>query len=940
VDDDVYALSGITNAVEEKRRGSPEDVVKLAAALDDISDHALMRDFSRQKSLLVFLREAKQDVIDRFIRPRIDRANRRAVETAAALDIPVFLKTGHAMEIFYRWSRLDIAEGTAHCLFNFIKDSRGFRYFISLTSGNDVISLRKKPGIILSDKPCVILSGSRIYMVENIEGKKLTPFFYKGHIDIPAHTEAVYIKNFVIRTMLSYEVKISGIPVRWIKPSKQACLSLERDFAGRFTLILSFRYEDSLPIYPDNPKTKVVSAGEDRKGPFIICYKRDMAWEGSLIDILCREGLEAKDAGRFYLPGGDDGDSTQESTCGAGAAYRIVEWLNRREGDRLKGFVVESRLDEHLFTGPVVVSRDLKAGIDWFEVNIEIIAGRFRLPFSCFAGHIMERRKEYTLPDGTVFILPDEWFEKYQGVVRYGSEKDGVFRLGKRYASLIERAEGKEADDDKLKAVREILLAPVEHPPLPSLSPATLREYQKEGFYWLEHIYKHRFGGCLADDMGLGKTLQTIALLKHIYDTYDGATPLPASLVVAPTSLLHNWRNELGRFAPDLAVMVYVGERRLRNTVTGDVGSLFDGCRVVITSYGIMRNDIDCLSRYAFNVVILDESQYIKNPSSQAYHAALQLNATHRLTLTGTPLENSLEDLWAQFNFLNEGLLGDLPSFKRDFIQPITKESDRDSEDLLKTIIKPFLLRRTKEEVTPELPPLIEETILCDMTEDQLAVYDKEKNSIRNLIIEAKELATPVNRGFVALQWLNKLRQIANHPRLIDEGYMGGSGKFEQIILSFESLRESRHKVIIFSSYVKYINLLTRHFDGEGWKYALLTGSTVNREEEIRRFSENSDISCFFISLKAGSTGLNLTAADYVFIIDPWWNPAAEMQAMSRAHRIGQEKTVIAYRFISTGTIEEKIQRLQASKTVLYNTFINSSASSQFTTAEVEELLK
>jgi SNF2 family DNA or RNA helicase len=318
----------------------------------------------------------------------------------------------------------------------------------------------------------------------------------------------------------------------------------------------------------------------------------------------------------------------------------------------------------------------------------------------------------------------------------------------------------------------------------------------------------------------------------------------------------------------------------------------------------------------------------------------MKLNGRRRLALTGTPLENSLDDLWAQFNFINKGLLGSLDSFRDTFIQPVLKGKDTAQAALLKRTISPFLLRRTKEEVTPDLPPLIEEVVYCDMPDAQMEAYNSEKNRIRNLVLEAKESpGLPLN-SIMALEALSKLRQLANHPAMVVPGYTEDSGKFEQIILAFESLKESGHKALFFSSYVKYLKLIAKRFDEEGWKYAMLTGETRKREEEISRFTNSKDIHCFFISLKAGSTGLNLTAADYVFILDPWWNPAAEMQALSRAHRIGQDKTVMAFRFISTDTIEEKIMELQRSKSALFDTFINANNPlEKFTWADFEKLI-
>jgi superfamily II DNA or RNA helicase len=919
-------LLGVPNAGQEKERGASPEHIALIKLLDDVTDQALMKAFSKQKSTLTFLKEVKQETIDRFIRPRIELANRKVIDIAQKTDIPLFRREEIAVKIFYREHRLQIIPSPAECLFNFVKDAKGLRYFISLSCEGQEISLRKKPGIILSEKPCILLTGREIRFVENIEARKLTPFFEKSHIDVPAQSEELYLKNFVFKTMQTHEVKIQGIPVREIEPQKKAFLTLERDFQRKLVFILSFQYEDAPRLYPDSSKKKTVKLEIEEAGTAAIhWYKRDMAWEKRLANYLQQEGLHPKGPNHFY-PAQDD-------------AFQLIEWLNLRESGSLGEFIVENKSDRPFFIRPVSVQTDLEAKIDWFELNIDVLIGDYSLPFLCFRKHILDKNNEYILPDGSVFILPREWFEKYYDLLLYCEEKAGRLVLKKRYAPLLDHAVSKDVPEEKLEAIYNILQIPLRHPPLPLRQATLLREYQKEGFYWLTHLYTHGFGGCLADDMGLGKTLQTITLLQHIYTGETQDSP-PASLVVAPTSLLHNWRNELARFAPDLRVLIYAGDKRLKSGGAETAGQAFDPYQIVITSYGLMRNDVEYLRDYTFRMIVLDESQYIKNPASQVYRAAEQLSAPHRLTLTGTPLENSLEDLWAQFNFINEGLLDNLATFKKDFIQPIVREKDRDREILLKRLIGPFLLRRTKEEVAPELPPLLQETIFCDMTEAQQALYDMEKNRIRNLLLEARENPELPHNSFITLQSLSTLRQLANHPKLIDANYTEDSGKFEQILLSFQTLKASNHKVLVFSSYVKYLNLLAGRFDEEGWKYAMLTGSTLRREEEIKRFAEEEDVHCFFISLKAGSTGLNLTAADYVFILDPWWNPATEMQALSRAHRIGQQKNVIACRFVSTETVEEKILRLQESKTALYETFINSNNPlSQFTWAEIEELL-
>ncbi|MDH6303887.1 SNF2 family DNA or RNA helicase [Parabacteroides sp. PF5-5] len=933
-------ILGTPVAKQEEERGAPAAIVQIIRRADEMSDKALMKTFSKKKSLREFEKEVTEEMYEKYIRPRIELGNRKIVELAKQTDLPVFFREKLSSNILYDWHRIHILPMPAECLFNFVKDENSFRYFISLTVDGQEISLQTKPAIIISHKPATVLIGSKIYCVENIDSKKLIPFFTKDFVLVPPASEEVYLKNFVLKTMQEFKVKIQGIPVKEIKPSKQAYLSLEEDLNQEYVLVLSFLYE-SLKIYPDNRKKKIIWLEGEGSSPAICWYERDLAWENQMINILKQEGLQAKGINHYYT-----GDTQNQ--------YSLIEWLNKKEKVLNQNFILGQILGQNFFTGELYIQSDVDNKIDWFEVNIEVIIGEHKIPFSRFRKQILKGSKEFLLPDKTIAILPDEWFERYQELFRFGKEENAVLRVEKIHTPVLGHALAGQVSRAKLDEINSFLKVPIVHPPLPEQPAVELRSYQKDGFYWLAHLYEHGYGGCLADDMGLGKTLQTITLLKYIYGKSEqsqavrsdgqlslfesSVSVLPPVLIVAPTSLLHNWKNELKRFAPELNVWVYAGYDRQR---TKDQTGMFDNYQVIITSYGIMRNDIEYLRNYAFQMVILDESQYIKNTDSLVYQSVKQLVSEHKLVLTGTPIENSLEDLWAQFNFINEGLLGSLSSFKKDFVHKIVKEKNTGQEDRLKKIIQPFLLRRTKEEVTPELPPLLQEVVYCDMTDAQQKAYENEKNRIRNMLLEAWEHPELPKNNLVALEGLNKLRQLSCHPRLVIPDYEESSGKFEQVIMSFENLKASHHKVLIFSSYVRHLNLLAEKFNEEGWPYAMLTGETTKREEEIKRFTENKDINCFFISLKAGSTGLNLTAADYVFIIDPWWNPAAEMQALSRAHRIGQDKPVIAYRFVSSETIEEKIIRLQESKAALSETFINSNNPlSLLNRNDMEELLK
>jgi superfamily II DNA or RNA helicase len=920
----VLSIQGPPSAEFMREQAFTKDEQELVRLLNDSSERSLMKKYSRETTVKDFLNKLKPETLEKFVRPAIEIYASRIVPLAKKTGIGIYLRNDLQRTVLYREQKIRIPDEKTRCLFNFIRDDAGLRYFITLTNENLEILLEKKPCIVVAESPAIVLVDNILHTIDDIEAKRIAPFHAKKYIAVPPAMEQKYMQDFVLKMFLRYPVRMTGINVVHAQPEKQALLTLEEDFDRRLYLRSTFMYGTNQALPSSGKKT---TAWLDPENSFrICCYERDFAWEQACIDRLTAAGLVLKGDSRLYMPESDDGKTAA-----------LVVWLNANQ-DAVRDFTVLQNTHQKYYMHAVSLLSSCDAKPDWFDVNIVVVAGKYRIPFVRFRKNILSGNREYILPDNSLFILPEEWFARYMDLFQYGEKEDNQIRLKKMHFMLIDRM----AVDGKKPAGQSS--APdvgTSGAAIPDSLSGILRPYQKEGFYWLLHLHRNRFGGCLADDMGLGKTLQTIALLQYIYgNAAKRATPadasgqrslfdlppampdLPASLIVVPTSLMHNWQNEFQRFAPGLKTCLYAGNSRYR---TKDIGRIFRHYQAVITSYGTLRNDIEFLHCYAFHYLILDESQYVKNSDSQTYRAAKHVQADHRLALTGTPVENNLLDLWAQFNFINEGLLGNESFFRKTYIQPIVKRESKEMEKRLLRLIRPFILRRTKEEVTPELPPLSQEIIYCDMSDAQQKAYETEKSSLRNGLLAEPDQLLEKNR-FIALQGLMRLRLMANHPLLTHPAYEGDSGKYEQIILSFESLRAGGHKVLIFSSFVKHLKLIAREFDRQQWKYAMLTGDTPvrDREKEIARFTDTPDVNCFFISLKAGGVGLNLMAADYVFVIDPWWNPAAELQALSRAHRIGQDRHVIAYRFISSGTIEEKILHLQERKKQLSDMFISS----------------
>ena len=456
----------------------------------------------------------------------------------------------------------------------------------------------------------------------------------------------------------------------------------------------------------------------------------------------------------------------------------------------------------------------------------------------------------------------------------------------------------------------------MENTSLPKSTVESLREYQQKGYSWLWFLYKYGLNGILADDMGLGKTLQTLTLLQKAKEK-DGKK---TSLVICPTSVVFNWENEIEKFAPNLKFLNLTGvdrKSKFKNIEKYDI---------VITSYALIRRDIEDFKKFEFRYIILDESQNIKNYQSQTSKAVKLLNAKHKLALSGTPIENKLEELWSVFDFLMPGFLFDVPEFNNRYVYPIMEKEDKSVERRLKSQIFPFILRRMKRDVAKDLPDKIESVAYCELTPDQKDLYLQVLDSTKEELFKSIETVGLEKSRMSIFSALLRLRQICCHPRLYDtEGKLGisESGKFEHLQSMLEEIISEGHRILLFSQFVGMLDIIKVWLETKGIKHEYLSGKTKDRQAVVERFNTDSTIPIFLVSLKAGGTGLNLTGADYVIHYDPWWNPAVEDQATDRAYRIGQTKKVFVYRLITKGTVEEKIQRLKSKKRSLVDSVIS-----------------
>ena len=451
---------------------------------------------------------------------------------------------------------------------------------------------------------------------------------------------------------------------------------------------------------------------------------------------------------------------------------------------------------------------------------------------------------------------------------------------------------------------------------LPEGVNAEFREYQIKGFHWLWFMYKYGLNGILADDMGLGKTLQALSLLQKAKEV-DGPEP---TLVVCPTTVVFNWESEITKFTPRLSCLKLSG---------ADRASLFKKIPeydIVITSYALVRRDIAKLKKYNFRYIILDESQNIKNATSQTAQAVKTLNAKHKLALSGTPIENKLEELWSVFDFLMPGFLFSMSEFNYRYVTPIMERQDKTVEKRLKLQIYPFILRRMKRDVAKDLPDKVENMAYCELTDEQRDFYLEVLDSTKEELFKSIEMNGLEKSRMSIFSALLRLRQICCHPRLYDKEHVKGvmkSGKFEYLKGMLEQIIAEKHRVLLFSQFVDMLDIIKGWLEREGIPYEYLTGKTKDRQSAVENFNNNPNIPIFLVSLKAGGTGLNLTGADYVIHYDPWWNPAVEDQATDRAYRIGQTKKVFVYRLITKNTVEEKIQKLKTRKRNLVDSVIS-----------------
>jgi superfamily II DNA or RNA helicase len=655
-----------------------------------------------------------------------------------------------------------------------------------------------------------------------------------------------------------------------------------------------------------------------------VMYQRDRAAEGQALASLEQTGAFSAGVSRLTT-------TSVPFPSAAATAESYVPWPAAHVGGLYVSYrKVPALVRELLDAGWIVLAEGVRyrrldaprlrvsSGIDWFQIHT-VTDGDAAIDVHDLLAALKAGRRTVTLGDGTLGLLPEQWLARVAPVLALGDEDQTGVRFKPSQVALIDALLSAQPEvewDEGFSRARAAIgrFDGVHAEDAAPTFAGELRDYQREALGWMRFLRDFGFGGCLADDMGLGKTVMVLAMLDA--RRADAAKRRRPALIVMPRSLIFNWSSEAARFAPGLRVLdVAHNDRQEAMAHIADAD-------VVLMTYGILRRDIAVLKDLEFDYVVLDEAQAIKNVNTATAKAVRLLRADHRLALTGTPIENHLGELYSLFEFLNPGLLGS--GRVLDARKLLGGASSPEYLARLAAGLRPFVLRRTKEHVTPELPSRTDETLYCELEGDQRRVYDELRQHYRNTLLKKIDKQGMVKARFDILEALLRLRQAACHTSLVQPS--GESAKFELLLPRLSELVAEGRKALVFSQFTSLLALLRPLLDAERLSYTYLDGKTRDREARVARFQEDPACSLFLISLKAGGLGLNLTAAEYVFLLDPWWNPAVEMQAIDRTHRIGQDKPVFAYRLVARDTVEERILELQAQKRTLADAILSAGA--------------
>ena len=976
---------------------------EIIALLDELDDDYLFKKFHTDTKKKIrtaeFISKIKESAYEEKVKTFVEE---RMIKALNLLKGQAIFKTGNDNNPTSM--KINVSNEKASVLFHFKRDAEGTRYFPTIKFKGVRVEFMFKNAEIISYNPAWMLLGNDLFDFEkDVDGKKLFPFLNKRFIQINKSSEDTYFNKFVYQLIEKYNVFAEGFEINTKQPEGKAILTMQQVIGDDIALKFSFNYDGASFDYGTLNKISVVVKKENDNYTFTRT-KRNIEFEAEKFLAINKLGLKQFNGPYFTLKNRKSKLTTNHISLSDESTnkFDFLEWLNEHYVD-LKKAGIEIKQDKNAyFIGAREMKLEINEQKDWFDIQAVVHFGEFKIPFIALRNYLLKGIREFVLPNGMIAIIPLEWFGDLSGLLEFSTNEDEI-KIEKQHIGLLDEIVNNGGKylrlSDKIERLKNY--GQVKEAPIPLNFNGTLRPYQQAGFDWFYFLKENQFGGCLADDMGLGKTIQTLALIqkeRELFQAYElqskpekapvkvsenniiplvktavisdttgqidlfnsgfvqeilpiistekivqntglienslNQNSIRTSLIIVPNSLVFNWQNEAKKFTPNLKVLIYTGTQRIKNT------KYFNNYDLIITTYGTARVDIDILKQHKFNYIILDESQSIKNAGSQSSKAVRLLRSNYKLVLTGTPIENGVQELWSQLSFVNPGLLGNLNSFNERFVTPIEKGKDEFKMQQLKAIIKPFVLRRTKDQVAKDLPEKTEQIIYCQMTDEQAEAYETTKSYYRNEILKSVSEIGVSRSHFTLLKGLTRLRQIANHPILANKDYEFGSGKFDEVIARANTAKAEGHKVLMFSQFVKQLDIYRNNFDLNKHPYSYLDGSMTNieRQNAVTNFQTKEDLPFFLISLKAGGLGLNLTNADYVFLIDPWWNPAIERQAVDRTHRIGQTKSVFIYKFITKDTVEEKIIALQNKKKLLADNIITTEESF-IKTINVDEII-
>jgi superfamily II DNA or RNA helicase len=839
------------------------------------------------------LPEETRSLINEYLHPKLKKMLADNSDSAFTFYLPEkkAFKTEHLAPLVLRSDFL-------HPVFKIVAAQKGFELQCFVRVDGQLISVSENNG----PSPLLFLHNQSLYTWERAEDvMQVEKFLKTGSIHMGKDNWADQMQKVVLPLTRDYQVEFDKSLIREVKkgdPEVELLLQEKGDFLV-FQPIFSYkgykvRHTDKETItIPDGDKILIVQRNTAAEEAFV-----------QKLEALHSQFIHRTDTNSLVLRGPD--------VLRNNWFFLFVDAMKEM---KVPVYGFEALNNFRFNTARPSTHIHVSSGLDWFDAKVEIEFGGQRVGIADIKKALLNKQSFVQLGDGTLGILPEEWLKRYALLFKVGEGRSNQLRLSKYHLSVIDELyENREAQelsfalDEKFERLRRFKSIP-ETPPPDELLPI-LRPYQTSGFQWLNYLNEVSWGGILADDMGLGKTVQALSMIRHYHET----KPNMQVLVVCPTTLIYNWANEIKKFTPILTHAIHHGSMRTR-----DVEELQRN-NIIITTYGTLRSDIQLLLKMEFDYVILDESQAIKNPASKVTKAACLLNAKNRICMSGTPLQNNTFDIFAQMNFLNPGLLGSMEFFRNEFATPIDKFGEKDQKEHLRKLLYPFILRRTKEQVAKDLPEKSETILFCEMEAEQRKIYDAYRNTYRDKILGVIDEQGIDKSQLTILQGLMKLRQICDSPAILneEERYPNHSIKLDELTREItENIGD--HKALVFSQFLGMLGLIREKLKAEQIPYEYFDGSTssMERERAIQNFQNNDDCRVFLISLKAGGVGLNLTAADYVYIVDPWWNPAVEQQAIDRTHRIGQTKNIFAYRMICVDTIEDKILQLQERKRIL-----------------------